>query len=83
MASYYNENTIVYLNGKYVKASEAKVDLYGQTMHYGLGVFEGIRSYNTVHGNTKIFKAVEHYDRLKEFGRSPQHALQLACGRPD
>jgi branched-chain amino acid aminotransferase len=65
MASYYNENTIVYLNGKYVKASEAKVDLYGQTMHYGLGVFEGIRSYNTVHGNTKIFKAVEHYDRLR------------------
>ncbi|WP_315821034.1 branched-chain-amino-acid transaminase [Paraflavitalea speifideaquila] len=65
MASYYNEHTIVYHNGKYVKASEAKVDLYGQTLHYGLGVFEGIRSYRTVQGNTKIFKALEHYDRLK------------------
>lgn len=66
MASYYNEHTIVYHNGKYVKAAEAKVDLYGQTMHYGLGVFEGIRSYKTVNGHTKIFKAVEHYDRLKK-----------------
>lgn len=65
MASYYNENTIVYHDGKYVKATEAKVDLYGQTLHYGLGVFEGIRSYKTVHGNTKIFKALEHYDRLR------------------
>lgn len=65
MASYYNENTIVYHNGKYVKATEAKVDLYGQTLHYGLGVFEGIRAYRTVHGNTKIFKALEHYERLK------------------
>jgi len=66
MASYYNENTIVYHNGKYVKASEAKVDLYGQTLHYGLGVFEGIRSYRTVNGNTKIFKAWEHYERLRK-----------------
>ena len=65
MASYYNENTIVYLNGQYVKASEAKVDLYGQTLHYGYGVFEGIRSYKTVSGETKIFKPIEHYDRLK------------------
>ena len=65
MASYYNENTIVYLNGKYVKASEAKVDLYGQTLHYGYGVFEGIRSYKKVSGETKIFKPIEHYDRLK------------------
>lgn len=65
MATYYNEHTIVYHNGKYVRATEAKIDLYGQTMHYGLGVFEGIRSYRTVDGHTKIFKAVEHYDRLK------------------
>jgi branched-chain amino acid aminotransferase len=66
MASYYNENTIVYHDGKYVKASEAKVDLYGQTLHYGYGVFEGIRSYKTVSGETKIFKPVEHYERLKQ-----------------
>lgn len=65
MANYYNENTILYLNGEYLKASEAKMDLYSQSLHYGFSVFEGIRSYRTVAGTTKIFKASEHYDRLK------------------
>ena len=61
---YYNENTIVYLNGEFVKVSEAKADLFGQTLHYGYGVFEGIRSYKTIKGETKIFKAHEHFYRL-------------------
>jgi len=65
MASYYNNETILYLNGEYVKAAEAKMDYYSQSFHYGYAVFEGIRSYMTVDGETKIFKAVEHYDRLK------------------
>jgi branched-chain amino acid aminotransferase len=62
---YYNENTILYLNGEFVKASEAKIDLYSQSLHYGYAVFEGIRSYKTGSGATKIFKEVEHYERLK------------------
>ena len=66
MASYYNENTIVWLNGAFVKASEAKMDFYSQSLHYGYSVFEGIRSYKTVKGDTRIFKAVEHYDRLQQ-----------------
>lgn len=65
MANYYNENTIIYLDGKFVKAAESKIDLYSQSLHYGLAVFEGIRSYKTTNGATKIFKAKEHYDRLK------------------
>ncbi len=65
MASYYNENTVLWLDGKLVKASETKTDLYGQSLHYGYSVFEGIRSYRTVDGSTKIFKPVEHYDRLR------------------
>ena len=60
---YFNNDTIIFLDGQYVKASEAGVNLYNQTMHYGNGVFEGIRSYETEQG-TKIFKAKEHYDRL-------------------
>jgi branched-chain amino acid aminotransferase len=63
--TYYNENTILYLNGEFVRATEAKMDFYSQSLHYGYAVFEGIRSYKTVNGETKIFKAVEHYDRLK------------------
>lgn len=65
MSTYYNQNTILYYNGEYLKAAEAKTDLYSQTLHYGYGVFEGIRSYRTESGETKIFKAVEHYERLK------------------
>jgi branched-chain amino acid aminotransferase len=65
MASYYNENTVLYLNGEFVKAADAKMDLYSQSLHYGYSVFEGIRSYKTEDGTTKIFKAKEHFDRFK------------------
>jgi branched-chain amino acid aminotransferase len=65
MATYYNNETIIYNNGEYVKAADAKIDLYSQSLHYGYSVFEGIRSYKTVSGETKIFKPIEHYDRLR------------------
>ena len=61
---YYNDNTILFLDGKYVKAKDATTDLFGQTLHYGYGVFEGIRAYETVNG-IKTFKALEHFERLK------------------
>ncbi|MEY4824052.1 MAG: branched-chain-amino-acid transaminase [Bacteroidota bacterium] len=65
MASYYNENTVLFLNGEFVKAVDAKMDFYSQSLHYGYSVFEGIRSYKTEDGTTKIFKATEHFDRFK------------------
>ncbi|WP_298390389.1 branched-chain amino acid transaminase [Hydrotalea sp.] len=63
---YYNQNTFIYLNGSYVKAADANTDLYSQTLHYGYGVFEGIRSYKTIAGTTKIFKAEAHFERLQQ-----------------
>ena len=65
MTNYYNSETILYLNGDYIKAADAKMDLYSQSLHYGYSVFEGIRSYKNVNGETKIFKAVAHFERLK------------------
>lgn len=62
---YYNANTILFLNGKYIKATDATTDLYSQTLHYGYGVFEGIRSYETSNG-PKIFKGAEHFERLRK-----------------
>lgn len=67
---YYNDNTFIYSNGKTVKASEVKIDLYSETLHYGYGVFEGIRSYKTAEGKTEIFKAVQHFDRLGNSARA-------------
>jgi len=62
---YYNDDSVLFFDGEYVKAKEAKTDLYGQSLHYGYAVFEGIKSYKTANG-TKIFKAEEHYDRLRK-----------------
>ena len=61
---YYDDKTVLFLDGKFIKAADAKTDLFGQTLHYGYGVFEGIRAYKTVNG-VKIFKAHEHFDRLR------------------
>ncbi|MFM7327549.1 MAG: aminotransferase class IV, partial [Bacteroidota bacterium] len=60
---FYDEDTILFLDGKFMKACEAGTDLYSHTLHYGLGVFEGLRAYRTVHG-TNIFRAQEHFQRL-------------------
>jgi branched-chain amino acid aminotransferase len=61
---YYTADTIIYFNGEFLKAADAKIDLYGQSLHYGYAVFEGIKSYKTENG-TRIFKAKEHFDRLR------------------
>lgn len=60
---YYNNDTTVFLNGKWLKATEANTNLYAQTLHYGNGVFEGIRAYNTEDG-VQVFKAAAHFERL-------------------
>ena len=51
----------IYLNGKLVDASEAKISVYDHGLLYGDGVFEGIRSYGSL-----VFKLKEHVDRLYE-----------------
>jgi len=61
---YYNERSFLYFDGEFVEASKASTDLYGQSLHYGYAVFEGIKLYKTANG-AKIFKAEEHYDRLR------------------
>jgi branched-chain amino acid aminotransferase len=60
---YYDENTVIYLNGEWQRATAAKTGLYQQSFHYGNGVFEGIRSYAT-HQGTQILRAQAHFERL-------------------
>ena len=60
---YYHSDTVVFLDGNWIKAKDAQVSLFDQTMHYGTGVLEGIRSYRT-ESNYKIFKGREHFQRL-------------------
>lgn len=60
---YFNDQTVLFLDGKFTKAANANTELYSQTLHYGYGAFEGIRAYKTESG-TVVFKAKEHYERL-------------------
>ncbi|MBO2010586.1 branched-chain amino acid transaminase [Hymenobacter negativus] len=66
---YFNSDTLAFVDGEFVKADEAQVGAYAQSLHYGYAVFEGIRSYATPSG-TQIFKAQEHYERLHYSCRS-------------
>lgn len=61
---YYTKDTVLFLNGKFIKAVDAHIDPFSQTLHYGFGAYEGIRSYQTLNG-VKLFKAYEHFERLK------------------
>lgn len=61
--NYYNNNTVIFLNGNWVKATEATTSVYSQTLHYGIGAFEGIRAYQTPSGLC-LFKAGSHFRRL-------------------
>lgn len=62
---YFNSNTVLYLDGKFQKAADTTADIYGQSLHYGYAVFEGIRAYHT-HNGTRVFKVREHFERLKK-----------------
>ena len=53
----------IWLDGEMVPWQEAKVHVLTHTFHYGLGVFEGVRAYNTTQG-AAIFRLQEHTDRL-------------------
>lgn len=61
---YFDKNAWIYLNGHFAKADAGGVDLFSQSVHYGLSAIEGIRAYNT-HNGTRLFKAEQHYDRLR------------------
>src|SRR5437870_4329419 len=49
----------VYINGKFLPQSEAKLSVFDHGLLYGDGVFEGIRAYNG-----RVFKLERHMDRL-------------------
>lgn len=64
MNKYYNANSLVFHQGEFRSPATIGADMYSQTLHYGNGVFEGIRAYRTASG-TSIYKAKEHYERLR------------------
>lgn len=53
----------IWMNGTLVDWDDAKVHVLTHTLHYGTGVFEGIRAYETPDG-TAVFRLTEHIQRL-------------------
>lgn len=58
-----NKTDKIWMDGKFVAWDDAKVHVLTHALHYGLGVFEGIRCYKTSTGSA-IFRLDEHVERL-------------------
>jgi branched-chain amino acid aminotransferase len=56
----------IWLDGRMVNWDDANVHILTHTLHYGLGVFEGIRCYRTDDGRSAVFRLSEHIRRLFE-----------------
>ncbi len=58
-----NQADLIWMNGELVAWEDAKVHVLTHALHYGTGVFEGVRAYDTPRG-TAIFRHADHLDRL-------------------
>jgi branched-chain amino acid aminotransferase len=59
-------NLIVYFGGEYVPLREARVGILTHALHYGTGVFEGLRAYwNDAQEELFVVRPLEHYKRWK------------------
>ncbi|MEY4512058.1 MAG: hypothetical protein RLZZ450_4180 [Pseudomonadota bacterium] len=56
----------IWFDGSFVAWDDANVHVLTHTLHYGLGVFEGIRCYKLHTGKSAIFRLQEHVERLFE-----------------
>ena len=54
----------IWMDGQLVDWSEARIHVLTHALHYGSGVFEGIRAYDTDRG-TGVFRLTDHLDRMR------------------
>ncbi|MES9968942.1 MAG: branched-chain amino acid transaminase [Candidatus Thiodiazotropha sp.] len=90
MSTMADRDGVIWLDGKMVPWREAKTHVLTHTLHYGMGVFEGVRAYHAEKG-TAIFRLQEHTDRLfrsahilsmpMPFDRETLNQAQLAAVR--
>jgi branched-chain amino acid aminotransferase len=59
----------IWLDGRFVDWADANVHILTHTLHYGLGVFEGIRCYPTADGRSAVFRLGDHIRRLFDSAR--------------
>jgi branched-chain amino acid aminotransferase len=76
----------IWLDGRFVDWADAQVHVLTHTLHYGLGVFEGIRCYKTADGRSAVFRLGDHLRRLYDSAHInlmqvpvPQAELEEVC----
>ena len=57
------DSKFIWLNGDFQPFNDTNIHLLSNTLHYGMGVFEGVRAYETLDGGA-IFRLIEHTERL-------------------
>jgi len=73
--SNYSRN--IWFNGNLVPFNEAKIHVLSHCIHYGTGVFEGIKCYNTPNGPA-IFKLREHMERLHQSAKNYNMKISIS-----
>ncbi|MBO8796927.1 branched chain amino acid aminotransferase, partial [Staphylococcus aureus] len=54
----------IWMDGKLIDWRDATIHVLTHTLHYGMGVFEGVRAYQLADGGTAIFRLFDHTRRL-------------------
>lgn len=62
--SFADRDGVIWMDGELVDWRDAKIHVLTHTLHYGMGVFEGVRAYNAGKYGTCIFRLLDHTDRL-------------------
>ena len=57
------ENKYIWKNGSFERWNDSNIHILSHTLHYGTGVFEGVRAYETKNG-AAIFRLLDHTKRL-------------------
>ena len=71
---------LIWMNGEFVAWEDAKVHVLTHALHYGTGVFEGIRAYETERGPA-IFRHRDHLDRLEASAKL--YYMDLPCSKEE
>jgi branched-chain amino acid aminotransferase len=71
----------IWLDGQFVDWADAKIHILTHTLHYGLGVFEGIRCYRTADGRSAVFRLADHIRRLFDSARI--NLMEIPFGRKE
>jgi len=76
--SFSDRDGVIWMDGEYVPWREANVHVLTHTLHYGVGVFEGLRAYRTDQGSA-IFRLEDHTDRF--FRSARIMGMKLPCDK--